>query len=285
MATSISTIEERQQYIEDDDQRRAKIQALLQEMTPEDYMSFHDCHGEEYGFDPDSYQGDDAGDFFWDLSDDFIYGHIDDLLACGVKSQDLNEMIGGDVLHDTEAFLLNFDTIADHVGYGIDFATFAITYGVDPEYAGEDTFIDLFQAAYEDFFNQLAYRSSLPHYSHLGYGLESGRRFVKLLLDNGASAKQLIAESHAGYPDTLQLLLDLFLENDADANDIISRFDDILWESMELEFLMRNFDTLLQHGLDTSRLQHLGSKLQVGSEHEKEKEECAKMLEAYGIEF
>ena len=285
MVTKNSPIEERQQYIEDIDRRRAKIQSLLQELSPEDYESFYTYNGEEYGFDPDAYQGDDASDFFWDLSDEFIYKHIDDLLACGVKSQDLNKMIGDDVLHDTGAFLQNFDTIADHVGHGIDFATFAETYGVNPECAGEDLFVDLFQAAYEDFFDQCAYCSLFPHPSHLGGGLKSGRRFVKLLLDNGASAKQLIAESYAGYPDTLQSLLDLLLENDADANDIISRFDDIRWESMELKFLVKNFDTLLQHELDVSRLQHLSSKLWVDSEHEQEKEECAKILEAYGIEF
>lgn len=284
MATNISAIEERQQYIEDIDQRRAKIQSLLQELYPEDYEPLYTTYnGEKCGFDPDTYQGDDASDFFWDLSDDFIYKHIDDLLACGVKSQDLNGMIGFDGMHDTGAFLRNFDTIADHVGHGIDFTAFAEAYGVDPEHAGEELFVDLFQAAYEDFFNQLAYRSSFPHPSHFGGGVESGRRFVKLLLDNGASAKQLIAESYAGYPDTLQPLLDLFLENDADANDIISRFDEILWESMELKFLIRNFDTLLQHGLDTNRLQHLGARTQIGSKHEKE--ECAKLLEAHGIEF
>ena len=100
MTTSICTIEEHQQYIEDVDQRKAKIQFLLQELSQ--HCEFDE---EEYEFEPDAYQGDDASDFLFNLPDDFVYGHIDDLLACGVTPRDIDVFMGSGGLHDTADFL------------------------------------------------------------------------------------------------------------------------------------------------------------------------------------
>ena len=280
MAEITVTIEERQKYIEDPDQRREEICRILQELTPEEIEEMK-IFGD---FNPDTYHGDDASDFFWELPDSFIYRHIDELIACGVEVEEVSSLIGSDNLHDTAAFLQNFDAIADHVGHGIDFDAFAKTYGVNPKTAGERVFVKLFNAAAEDFFS-IGFFSKMPDPSHYGKGPETGRRFTKVLLANGASAKQLIAESDAGYTEILGSIMDLLLENDADANDIISRFDEIGWEGSEIRFLANNLDMLLKHGLELNRVQKLSNRATLWQVDSDTMADIITAFASHGIEY
>ncbi|MBQ3296932.1 hypothetical protein IJH01_02290 [Candidatus Saccharibacteria bacterium] len=213
------SIEERQKFIENPEERKAKIKSILQEITPDDL---------DEDFDYENYQGDNANDFFWDLSCDFMLKHMDDLIACGVKAGEFNKMLSdGTIAYDDEDFLDNFDIIVDHVGHGISFESFAKAHrlnGHGLEEKDEDFFTKLYDLGADNCYNSLDdYKKSL-------------RKFAKVVLENGADAKQLIAESYAGTPENLDAAIDLFLDSGASAEDIASRLDeDDAWGDLEDE--------------------------------------------------
>lgn len=177
-------------------------------------------------------------------------------------------------------FLQNIDLMADCVGYGISFDAFAKAYGVNLEAMGERAFVRLFDATIGELFLMMPYSSFCDH------GFNVTRKITSLLLDNGASAKQLIAESEGGYPDILSLISDLLLENDATANDIIFRFDEYSWGIEELDFFVKNLDALLVHGLDIGYVQNLSDRiLNLSSCNELQRAEYSNTLETYSIKF
>lgn len=217
------SIEERQKFIEDPEERKAKIQSILQEITPDDL---------DDDFDYENYQGDNASDFFWDLSCDFMLKHMDDLIACGVKPDEFNKMFSdGTIIYDDEDFLNNFDTIIDHVGHGISFESFAKAHqfnGRGLEEKDQDFYVKLYNLGEDNCYNNLDdYKEPL-------------RKFAKVVLENGADAKQLIAESYAGTPENLDATVELFLDHGASAEDIVSRLDeDDAWDDLEDEMKTR----------------------------------------------
>lgn len=190
-ATPEPSVEERQKFIENPEERKAKIQSILQELTPDDIDDFGD-------FEPEKYHGDNANDFFWSLGDNFILQHIDDLMACGVKAETVDEFAKGLFADDAEdKFIDNIDSVLSHVGHGITFDTFMEICQVDLEDTEGDPLIPAAKYILDTAFDY--------------NGGEVDASTYASMLKNGFTADEILASNptvERGFDESIETLLD-----------------------------------------------------------------------------
>jgi len=203
-----SSIEERQKFIEDPEERKAKIQSILREITPDDLF--------DEDFDYENYQGDNANDFWQKLDDNFIMQHMDELISCGVKPEDfdgyVNEYLSG--VKDIDLVMDNLDTVLEHIGHGIQLDTLKKVCKVDGKII-ESKEIDE---------NPIPAIVKAILDEDLEYNFE-GDRLIEIMLKNGITANQILSSGTIN-DDAIRDSEDLLLKNGADPAELARVLED-----------------------------------------------------------
>ncbi len=219
------SIEERQKFIEDPEERKAKIRSVLRELKPEDI--FND------DFNPEDYKGDNANDFFDDLDDSFILQHIDDLMSCGVKAETIDEFTNDLFTQNQSEDLLieNIDPVLSHIGHGISFDTFMDICHIDQDEIDGDPLIPAAKYILDE------------AYEYNGGEIDPGT--IKTMLKNGFTAEQIVSSNpyiDRGFDESVDALLDA----GANPNKIVELYT----SQNEYGPLLYKIDSLVTHGAD-----------------------------------